>query len=129
MNENIIKPNLNTDTNLHYSLLAVPSKLKPKEKIIDIKQSIDIDNNSILSDFDSEKKVQSVNSSRKSSKVLSISSNKNKNKFSQPVQQPIYGIILGFIFIFFYNVYNNINKTHDNIKYYYKYDNCLKNIY
>jgi hypothetical protein len=127
MNENIIKPNLNTDTNSHYSLLAVPSKFKPKEKIIDIKQSIDIDNNSILSDFNSEKKVQSVNSSRKSSKVLSISS--NKNKFSQPAQQSIYGIILGFIFIFFYNVYNNINKTHDNIKYYYKYDNCLKNIY
>ncbi len=105
MNENIIKPNLNTDTDLHYSLLADPSKLKPKEKIINIKQPIDIDNNSILSDFDSEKKVQSVNSSRKSSississksskssKVLSISSNnsnKNKNKFSQPIlQQPI----------------------------------------
>ena len=106
MNENIIKPNLNTDTDLHYSLLADPSKLKPKEKIINIKQPIDIDNNSILSDFDSEKKVQSVNSSRKSSississksskssKVLSISSNnsnKNKNKFSQPIlQQPIF---------------------------------------
>lgn len=42
----------------------------------------------------------------------------------------LYGIILGFIFIFIisHNVYNNINKTHDNIKYYYKYDNYLKNI-
>ena len=41
MNDNK-KPILNTDTDLHFSLLADNSKLKPKEKIINVLNAINI---------------------------------------------------------------------------------------
>ena len=81
MNDNK-KPILNTDTDLHYSLLADNSKLKPKEKIINVKQPIDINSDSELSDFNSDKKVQSIYSDSHKSSISSISSKSSKSSRS-----------------------------------------------
>ena len=78
MNDNK-KPFLNTDTDLHFSLLADNSKLKPKEKIINLRQPIDVNSDSELSEFNSDKKVRSVYSDSDRSSISSISSKSAKS--------------------------------------------------
>ena len=78
MNDNK-KPFLNTDTDLHFSLLADNSKLKPKEKIINLRQPIDINSDSELSDFNSDKKVRSIYSESSISSISSKSAKSTKS--------------------------------------------------
>lgn len=75
------KPNLTTDTDMHYELLADPTKLKPREKVINIPRPIDeySDDSSIIDHSTFNSKVRSNSKKSSASSVASVSSKKSSS--------------------------------------------------